>query len=175
MDLGTAGYGGELFESWYRQTASHNTVMIDGISQPPAAGQAHRFVDHGPFQVADASVKWARGIYAGVVMRRVILARSDYFIDLFVVHCDRERRVEWLHHCVGKINGYLPVGDRSDLDGEGYECFVAPRRISLPPDGSLTWITDQAGLRLFPSKWPGPSFGPPRLLGCHLRKCVRFF
>ena len=35
-DLGTPGYGVDLNETWYRQTLSHNTVMIDGSSQPPA-------------------------------------------------------------------------------------------------------------------------------------------
>src|SRR5207244_5528008 len=37
-DLGTPGYGIALNESWYRTTLSHNTVQIDGRSQPPATG-----------------------------------------------------------------------------------------------------------------------------------------
>ena len=32
-DLGTPGYGIDLFQGWYRQTISHNTVILDGLSQ----------------------------------------------------------------------------------------------------------------------------------------------
>ena len=35
-DLGTPGYGIDLHRSWYRQSVSHNTVVVDGCSQPPA-------------------------------------------------------------------------------------------------------------------------------------------
>ena len=31
-DLGTPGYGIALNDTWYRQTASHSTVLIDGRS-----------------------------------------------------------------------------------------------------------------------------------------------
>ena len=37
-DLGTQGYGIGLHGDWYRQTASHNTVLVSGRKQPPAAG-----------------------------------------------------------------------------------------------------------------------------------------
>ena len=42
-DLGTPGYGIELNDTWYRQTLSHNTVLFDGCSQPPAEGRLVRF------------------------------------------------------------------------------------------------------------------------------------
>src|SRR5439155_4252829 len=38
-DLGTAGYGIDLNDGWYRQSASHSTVLVDAQSQPPASGR----------------------------------------------------------------------------------------------------------------------------------------
>ena len=38
-DLGTQGYGIGLHGDWYRQTASHNTVLVSGRKQPPATGR----------------------------------------------------------------------------------------------------------------------------------------
>jgi hypothetical protein len=42
-DLGTPGYGIGLNQSWYRHTLSHNTVLLDGQSQPPATGHLRAF------------------------------------------------------------------------------------------------------------------------------------
>ena len=37
-DLGSQGYGIRLHRQWYRQTVSHNTVVVSGRPQPPATG-----------------------------------------------------------------------------------------------------------------------------------------
>ena len=42
-DLGTQGYGIGLHAQWYRQTASHNTVLVSGRAQPPATGTLLHF------------------------------------------------------------------------------------------------------------------------------------
>ncbi|MER3406630.1 MAG: heparinase II/III family protein, partial [Chloroflexota bacterium] len=42
-DLGTPGYGIPLNRTWYRHTLSHNTVLLDGLPQPPATGALVRF------------------------------------------------------------------------------------------------------------------------------------
>ena len=52
-DLGSPGYGVPLHRSWYRQSFSHNTVILDRRSQPPARGEMLRFEcpPGGPDQV----------------------------------------------------------------------------------------------------------------------------
>ena len=42
-DLGTQGYGIRLHRQWYRQTVSHNTVLVSGRGQPPATGTLLHF------------------------------------------------------------------------------------------------------------------------------------
>ena len=42
-DLGSQGYGIRLHGQWYRQTVSHNTVLVSGRAQPPATGKLLHF------------------------------------------------------------------------------------------------------------------------------------
>src|SRR5687767_3176961 len=71
-DLGTPGYGIPLNRTWYRHTLAHNTVLLDGESQPPATGELLYFADGaaGGYAGARARVAWpadAPAPYAGVV------------------------------------------------------------------------------------------------------------
>ena len=43
VDLGSQGYGIVLHRQWYRQTVSHNTVLVSGRSQPAATGTLLHF------------------------------------------------------------------------------------------------------------------------------------
>ena len=42
-DLGSQGYGIRLHGQWYRQTVSHNTVLVSGRAQPPTTGKLLHF------------------------------------------------------------------------------------------------------------------------------------
>ena len=127
-DLGTPGYGIPLSDSWFRQTLSHNTVVVDGGSQPPAQGSLASGRGDGASSVAavaDASVRWHQKPYEGVAMRRTILlgAEEDYFVDLFTVECDRQRRLDWACRVDGDLIGTegLIAADPCPLVGDGYE------------------------------------------------------
>lgn len=157
-DLGTPGYGLDLFESWYRQTVSHNTATIDGRSQPPVSGQIHRFEGDGPVQVVDASVTWpsdesidpAAECYRGVTMRRVLLARPEYFLDIFLVDAGQPRRIDWVYHNSGAASMTLtgqPVSP--DAEGDGYQHIDPAVRATAPDDFTVTWQMAAGGLRLF--------------------------
>ena len=126
-DLGSQGYGIHLHRQWYRQTVSHNTVLVSGRAQPPATGTLLHFgaPDAGgeedrrsrsssragggpdtPGAVADAEVRWSgagNGVYDGVTMRRAIAWRDPYFVDWFHVRCPARRRIDWLLHVHGTL------------------------------------------------------------------------
>ena len=152
-DLGTPGYGLNLFESWYRQTVSHNSVTVDGQSQPEAEGELRFFQGDAPFQVADAAVSWAAGdgVYAGVSMRRVVLARPDYFLDLFLVEAPEPRRFDWLYRNVGSLHTSLPLAEYPGIDGEGqgYQHISGPRRAVSNGEWQAQWRLSTGGLALF--------------------------
>ncbi len=138
-DLGTPGYGMDLHESWYRQTLSHNTVVVDGCSQPEAAGRLQAF-DSGtdsPFGVADARVNWEEAPYQGVAMRRVILWMETYFLDFFQVACQGERQIDWVcrFNASPEVEQGLAQKQEVQLKGDGYEHVSNP--VAADPEGPV--------------------------------------
>lgn len=121
-DLGSQGYGLDLHRGWYRQTVSHNTVLVAGQAQPPTRGCLRHFgppppaggadadACQGPgaagVTVADAAVSWsgrAAGVYDGVSMRRAVAWRAPYFVDCFTVRCPAPQRIDWLLYVPGAL------------------------------------------------------------------------
>ncbi len=167
-DLGTPGYGIDLFEGWYRQTISHNSVLLDGLSQPPGAGRCTAFRADDPFQFADATIAWspkpapsrdmplervreeALAAYAQVEMRRIVLARAEYLVDIFLVDAGQQRRIDWIYRNAGALihadnaHPLLP----SELDGEGYQHISDLRALSLDEDSRMIWRSDTSGMML---------------------------
>ena len=152
-DLGTPGYGIGLNESWYRQTLSHNTAVVDGCSQPAAEGQLLAFDggEKAAFGVVDARVSWDEAPYEGVSMRRTILWTEAYFIDLFRVECDRERQIDWGFRFHGELEVArgLSAGEEVELQGEGYGHISAP--IASTPEGPVRfqWALPTGRMALF--------------------------
>ena len=186
-DLGTPGYGIDLFQGWYRQTISHNTVVLDGKSQPAGAGRSIAFRADGPFQIADAAIDWSEDtvsgidvptygvdeeapkVYEGAKMRRAVLARGDYFVDLFLVDAGRERRIDWIFRNRGVL---APLGDGvpivpSELEGEGYEYIEDLSTRPAYESIALNWEFGETGMKLFLAEmngttlYAGPAPGYP--------------
>ena len=186
-DLGTPGYGIDLFQGWYRQTVSHNTVVLDGKSQPAGAGRSIAFRADGPFQIADAAVRWgeeavsgidapsygvdseAPEVYDGAGMRRAVLARGDYFVDIFLVDAGRERRIDWIFRNRGVL---APLGDGipivpAVLEGDGYEYIDDLSTRPAYGNIALNWQFGETGVKLFMAEmddtvlYAGPAPGNP--------------
>ena len=164
-DLGTPGYGVESLETWYRQTLSHNTVLIDGESQPTAHGRLQSF-DSGSAVVA---VEWA-----GVKLRRAIHARTEYFVDVFEADCAGPRGIDWIYHNAGALTSDCPAHRvKSIAGGAAYQHLrdVSERTASSPMQlqwregslGMLLWMPETAGEQVFtgvsPANPPTISFG----------------
>ena len=153
-DLGTPGYGFDLLESWYRQTICHNTVSIDGCSQPPAAGQLKAFRSDGPIQIADARVAWKGQGYEGVAMRRALLARSDYFLDIFWVQCGKIRQIDWIYHNLGTHRTSLtpsihPLVQMNGYRRDGYDNISGLQSSKTDADFVSTWRVADVTLNLY--------------------------
>lgn len=186
-DLGTPGYGIDLFQGWYRQTVSHNTVVLDGKSQPAGAGRSIAFRGDGPFQIADAAVRWgedavtgidaptygvdseAPEVYDGAGMRRAVLACGDYFVDIFLVDAGRERRIDWIFRNRGVL---APLGDGipivpAELEGDGYEYIDDLSTRPAYDNIALNWEFGETGTKLFMAEmngtvlYAGPAPGYP--------------
>ena len=152
-DLGTPGYGIDLNESWYRQTASHSTVTIDGRSQPPTQGEICTYRTGPKFGVVDGRAAWQEGDYTGVGLRRVLLWRELYFIDVFDVECPDSRCADWIYHNSGALLESPAGRPREEgLDSEGgHPHFSEVVSLGQNGDGCLVWQKGEARLELY---WP---------------------
>jgi hypothetical protein len=169
-DLGTPAYGVESLETWYRRTLSHNTVLIDGLSQPPAGGALRRLHSERLPYLADAAVEWE-----GVAMRRLVLTCAEYFVDLFQVRCATSRRIDWIWHNAGAIE---TDGCAEPTEMGGCEAFrhlsearVCHRASVVWQAGShslTVWFAPCAGEKVYTGR--SPANPPSELYGFLLRQ-----
>ncbi|ANY69345.1 hypothetical protein BBD42_24805 [Paenibacillus sp. BIHB 4019] len=119
-DLGTTGYGAQLHYDYYKNTATHNTVAINGANQPPANGRTIKYERHGSQILLEAEavwdgsfpgidsltrVEWSEADYSNIKMRRLILWRDRYFVEAFLVENAAGRSVDWIVHSRGELGG----------------------------------------------------------------------
>lgn len=123
-DMGITGYRARMHYQYYKNTATHNTVSIDGSNQPPSRGWVNQFreredgvlLDIGagwtePYPLPDifALTEWDEAVYQGVTMRRRILWAKRYWIDLFTVEgAAPGRNIDYTLHFTGKRLTKLP-------------------------------------------------------------------
>jgi hypothetical protein len=157
-DLGTPGYGVESLESWYRQTLSHNTVLIDGVSQPPTTGTLHRLETAKLPHVADAAAEWTEGGYGGVRMRRIVLACAEYFVDIFQVSCAGPRRIDWIFHCTGVWAGDAPSEPAAIEGADGYGHLSGARKLHGEVSQRAAWKDADGSLHMWLSPSPEDVF-----------------
>ncbi len=116
-DLGTTGYGAKMHYQYYKNTATHNTVCIDGGNQPPSGGHVNAFEKRPdgiyldistdwlkPYPLPDifALTEWNEETYKGVSMRRRLIWTGRYYVDLFTVcGADPSRSIDWMNHFTG--------------------------------------------------------------------------
>ncbi|HYF47929.1 MAG TPA: heparinase II/III family protein [Planctomycetota bacterium] len=98
------GWSGVRF-TWYKETASHNTVLVDGKTQIAAVGQSTLWADGSIVRAMGASVPEAIGgeQYARTVFMIDIDARDFYALDLFHVKGGREH-LKLMHSHFSTLN-----------------------------------------------------------------------
>ena len=141
-DMGTSGYGLDLHRTWYRQTLSHNTVTVNGLSQPPANGRMLAFRDAGDHAVMDADVCWQEGPYSGVSMRRVVLWTEGYFIDGFTVEGGGAQQTDWTLRIRGElclVSGLQARHPAALIGGNGYEHIRGAAACRAKSAATLRW------------------------------------
>lgn len=116
-DIGTCPYGAPMHYEYYKNTATHNTVCINGKNQPPAnctVYSYHRDTDctlldvgvkwDGSYVPLDSHVipQWSEEAYNGVSFRRFIAWYDDCFVDVFQVESPRECTIDYTLHARGQ-------------------------------------------------------------------------
>jgi hypothetical protein len=164
LDPGTSGYGIALNDSWFRQTASHSTVLLNSRSQPPATARVGGVLLLGAGRSAtSAEVSWpdlaewpavveraretfwtdgASEAYARVRMRRWLVLTDTYLIDAFAVETPGTRTIDWLWQERGRFLGSDEAAPGALVGSCGYDLALDIRRVSAAPGEPLTWALD---------------------------------
>ena len=120
-DPGSIHYGVPLHREWYKQTVSHNTVVVDGKSQKPCQGKLLFFHATPELSVASAT---ADDAYDGVAFgRTVAMLPGGFVVDLVELTSAALHTYDWLFHCYGEPGARIAAGDKVPAPGttNGYQ------------------------------------------------------
>jgi len=91
-DLSNSGYGNQLCNEWHRQSLSHNTVVVDGLShESTERGECLDFAN-------DKVSAMAKNVYANTDFYREVNLTSNGFNDVFKVKSDKLHHYDYFFH-----------------------------------------------------------------------------
>lgn len=112
-DLGTTGYGAALHYGYYKNSATHNTLVIEQANQPPALPYLLSRQNEAAFKLLDVEVDWGlpypgldshtrvqwdEQAYRDVRFRRILLWLDEAVIEIDLVRNPYARQMDlvWL-------------------------------------------------------------------------------
>jgi hypothetical protein len=150
-DPGSVAYGTPIHQKWYKQTLSHNTVVVDGQSQDPATGELNFMVTADGMDILQAD---AGAFYEGVRMNRTMVVTEGTILIVDRVRSNRAHTYDWVYHNRGKLNtGFKRRKLRTPLhDGEGFDVIQDLRRGQPEDEWRATFRQEDSGVRLIMAK-----------------------
>lgn len=175
--FGSMPYETHWKAEWTAQTISHNTVVVDGVSQKPTGarnvewpvdnatnkvlGKLESFDPQGKRAVASCS-----SAYEDWVLKRAVQVRGSCVVDRFDVVPARPhdqtgaRQFDYVLHVDGVFaESSEPLSPRSGALGEkcGYQLVEQKRAATITGTAALTFTSDDRRLRI----WIVPTDGAP--------------
>jgi hypothetical protein len=164
-DFGSMPYGSRWKAEWTAQTVSHNTVVVDGISQKPTVARNVEWPNDsaadrvlGVLERFDASSKSASAYcdtaYEGIRLRRALRLTGGSVVDAFTV-TDRkgaEHQYDYVLHIDGQLeNSSVPLAPKVEKLGEtsGYQLVEQRQHGAAKGPFVLTFASEGKQLRLW--------------------------
>ncbi len=146
-DVGTIKYGLPIYEGWFKQTLSHNTILVDEKRQKEATGQLPVFNPHAPIPYMKASVDQA---YPGVSLERSLYLGDHYLIIYDRINSSQVHTYDWVYHNYGNLTHQLPLKPypHSLGKGNGYEYLESLMHTVTRDSWQLTWQDHSYKVRL---------------------------
>ena len=104
VDLGTPGYGHPMYGAYYRTSLCHNTILMDGRSQPFRPQNAALTAVHGG---VSGRVK---DLFDGVGGARTLTDDGGALRDVMEISSEDAHQFDWIFHSAGAAR--LPDGGR---------------------------------------------------------------
>ncbi len=116
-DLGTTGYGACLHKQYYKNSSTHNTLVVNQVNQPPINPIVHMYLEQEGYQFVDTEVDWGDELakvdshtieewdteaYANITFRRCTLWLGDALIELNTVNNPGSQRLDLTYHVRGQ-------------------------------------------------------------------------
>ncbi len=115
-DLGTTGYGAELHYGYYKNSATHNTLVVNQQNQPPINPLLLHFEQQDNYTLIDTLadwtqppakvdshtiVQWDAAAYEGIGFRRALLCIGEAYIELNCIQNPRQQQLDLTYHIRG--------------------------------------------------------------------------
>ena len=144
-DPGCIAYGNPAHGGWYRQTVSHNTLVVDGKSQAPATGHCLAFAS-----MPDAAlcVAEAGPIYKGVKAYRAVAMIGDYVFDMLWADSAAEHQYEYAFHARGTLAAAQEGAATDEPQGDGYKWAKDWKLLKTAPVQDFVWTQEKVKLAL---------------------------
>ena len=95
-DLGTSGYGISLNGRWFRSSAAHNMLVVDGKRQANCGGYLLSYAD-------DKVCAGVKDAYKGVDIRRKVVLFDNGVKDVVTVESENIHQYDLFYHVRGKL------------------------------------------------------------------------
>ena len=104
-DPGCGNYAQPLHFAWFRQTAAHNTLAVDGRSQVETTGRLLSFHAGKDRSSAVATAEIAKGVTA----TRAVALEDGLVFDLMWTESGEEHTYDWFFHARGEFSPSLAL------------------------------------------------------------------
>lgn len=138
-DLANPGYGNPLHRGWFKTTAAHNTVVVDGGDIARGSGLIRRAEELAPATVIEAE---HRGALPGVDLIRTVVVGDGWILDRTVATGATAHRWCWRFHAIADLLG-LPDGEAATFLPNPH--LTAQRRLAAGPELAAHWRSAAGG------------------------------
>ncbi|MCS7477696.1 alginate lyase family protein [Umezawaea endophytica] len=156
-DLGQI-YGADnrdLTDNWYRESVSHNTVVVDGRSQDRNVRGALAFFGTTPrLKVVDAKADKPYASIPDVSLRRAELMTDEYAVDVFDATGTTPHRFDQSWHGLGELAVQGPVMGAPSC---GEDCVLDPNDKDFGYDELRVVAEGRAGTGDWSARWTTPN------------------
>lgn len=112
-DMGNPGYGNPLHSQWFKRSAAHNSVILDGQDQTRAAGSILEATECKGLTLVRAE---NTGAYPGTRIRRTVVVGDGWVMDVVIVTSEQPRTATWCFHAQAQLRHQFQTMPDTFLD-----------------------------------------------------------